>query len=206
MNPILFVTKALPTFLPIWRPGLGRLMTPRHYPRSYDTAFSGLPWAADNDCFTGLDPDAYERMLDAIEGLPLGRFVTVPDVVGDANATADLFDTWHGQVRATGVPVALVAQDGLTVRDVPWRHIGALFIGGTTGWKYGDDVHRLAAACRRYGKWLHFGRVNTRQRTRHALALGANSIDGSAFSKWSAAHIPWALDLLNAPPQLSVLA
>src|SRR5262245_4586937 len=83
-------------------PNLGRLFTPRHTSRTTDTAAAGIPWAADNDCFQGLDEAAYRKMLDKLEGQPGCRWVTVPDVVGDAQATLDLFDTWAPELERRG--------------------------------------------------------------------------------------------------------
>src|SRR5438045_7069484 len=92
-KPMLLVTQALPQMLLHAHPNLGRLVTPRHWPRIGETSRVGIPWAADNDCFQGLDVEAYWRML---EGLPRRGclFVTVPDVVGDARATAHQFESW----------------------------------------------------------------------------------------------------------------
>lgn len=204
--PVLLLHKAVPNLLPIWRPHLGRLVSPRHYPRIIDTAYAGFTWAADNDCFQGLDETLYCRMLDMIRDLPNCAFVTAPDVVADADTTATLFEEWWPELHETNLPVALVAQDGLTVADVPWSRIGCLFIGGTSEWKYSDEVHRLAAECRRRKVWLHFGRVNSIQRAKHVAALGGNSFDGSGFSKFTNQYVPRMLDFLASPPQLSMLS
>jgi hypothetical protein len=62
-------------------PNLGRLVQPRHCSSVERTAAAGIPWAADNDCFQGLDGRRYVRMLDRLAGLPGCRFVCAPDVV-----------------------------------------------------------------------------------------------------------------------------
>ncbi len=143
-------------------PNLGRLVTPRHYCSLHE--HRGWPWAADNDCFQGLDPAAYIRMLDALVGAP-GEclFVTVPDVVADAMATAKLFEVWWRALARRGLPAALVAQDSLEHLDrwlsTAWPRIDALFLGGSTDWKLGPTAEALVAAARNRGKWVHMGRV-----------------------------------------------
>jgi hypothetical protein len=62
-------------------PNLGRLVQPRHYSSIERTAAAGISWAADNDCFQGLDAKRYFAMLDRLTGLPGCLFVCVPDVV-----------------------------------------------------------------------------------------------------------------------------
>lgn len=62
-------------------PSLGRLVQPRHYSSVARTAAAGISWAADNDCFQGLDAERYFTMLDRLKGMPGCLFVTVPDVV-----------------------------------------------------------------------------------------------------------------------------
>ena len=78
-------------------------------------------------------------MLDAIYGLRGCLFVTAPDVVGDGAQTLEWFEDWYDELNATWQPIALVAQDGMTKPDIPWRRIDALFVGGTTEFKMGDD-------------------------------------------------------------------
>lgn len=180
-------------------PNLGRLIQPRHYPRIADTSLAGIPWAADNDCFQGLDPVAYTKMLDRISGLEGCRFVTVPDVVGDARETARLFDVWAPAVERRGLPVALVAQDGLEEMS-SWlsfqmHRLDALFIGGSTEWKEGPYAAALAKQAARAGKWVHWGRVNTRRRFDLIVATGAaSSFDGSKFARFRKTYLDGGLE------------
>lgn len=165
-------------------PNLGRLLTPRHTSSAQKTAESGVVWAADNDCFQGLNEKKYRAMLRTIEGLPGCRFVTVPDVVADAARTAEFFEEWEPIVRETGQPVALVAQDGLDRIGVPWDRIDALFIGGSTDWKLGPIAAEFAVEARMRDKWVHWGRVNTHRRIEHIARTGAaDSVDGSSWAR-----------------------
>jgi len=179
-------------------PNLGVLSSPRRY---YTVGLEGWRWAADNDAYSAWDPDRYRNMLDAIHGVPGCLFVTAPDVVGDAQATSELFEEWYDELVACWQPIALVAQDGLRAIDVPWARIDALFIGGTSEFKMGVAAHKLAQKAKRYGKWLHMGRVNTHQRIRYAKAIGCDSIDGTSMSWYKDHYLHKALDHAAAPAQ-----
>lgn len=187
-RPLLLVTTALPSLEQHDHPNLGRLVTPRHFSSIEKMAADGWPWAADNDCFQSFDIDAYGRMLDRLKpSAETCLFVAVPDVVGDAIATAKRFELWTSATRRRGLPSALVAQDGL--EDLPlwlartWHRLDALFIGGTTEWKMGPHAAAIAQEAKRQGLWVHWGRVNTRRRFDYIRSTGAcDSFDGS---KWA---------------------
>lgn len=173
-------------------PNLGRLITPRHTSSIEKTAGEGIPWAADNDCFQGLDADAYTRMIDRIAGLPGCMFVTVPDVVADVEATFEQFDRWIVELEARGLPAALVAQDGLELEldRVQWDRIAAVFIGGSTEWKESAAAVEVAREARRRGKLVHWGRVNTRRRFDLIVASGvADSFDGSKWARFRTTYL-----------------
>lgn len=180
-------------------PLLGRLVTPRHYPTLEQ--IDG-PWAADNDCFQGLDMLAYDRMLTALlERAPVGDclFVTVPDVWSDARATAEQWVRWQSAPRRRGLPLAFVAQDGCERGLTPMLHeFDCLFIGGTDEWRLSLTVERLVKAAKRAGKWVHFGRVNTYGRRAYAHRIGCDSIDGTSYVKWRDAHLDRGLEHLVA--------
>jgi hypothetical protein len=200
-RPLILVHAAHPQALEYAGPAFGRLLSPREYSRARDTAAAGIPWAADNDCYQGLVPERYRAMLRAIAHLPGCLFVTAPDVVGNWQATRDLFELWAPELQGLGLPVALVAQDGLTAARTPWQSIDALFIGGSTEWKLSTDAQRVAAAARERGLWLHMGRVNSRRRYDYARAIGCDSVDGSSFSKWRSRWLPRALTWHRDPYQ-----
>ncbi len=174
-------------------PYLGHLLTPSNGNRVESLLETGLPWAADNGAFAGFNEQWFLRMLDRIEDREGCLFVAAPDVVADAKATLDLFGGWRRKIAARGLPVALVAQDGLESLKVPWGRFDALFLGGSTGWKLGEHAEALCREAKARGKWLHMGRVNTRQRIRLAASWGCDSVDGSGFSRWPDARIPKGL-------------
>lgn len=186
---LLLVTKSHPELVRHAHPHLGRLIQPRAYSSIETTAASGIPWAADNDCFQGLDPDAFSTMLDRIKNLPGCIFVTCPDVVGDHAATILQFGRWAPGLARRGLPIAFVLQDGCTVTRVPWREIDAVFIGGTTGFKLGADAERIVRHARERGKWVHMGRVNSEKRIRYAEEIGCDSVDGSSWAIFNKTHL-----------------
>lgn len=189
----ILVTTAHPQALKHQGEGFGRLLVPEHHPRAKDTAEAGIPWAADNGCYQGLDERLYRKMLSKITELPGCLFVTVPDVVGDARATLRLFGQWSEEVALTRQPLALVAQDGLRDADVPWGEIDALFVGGTTDFKVGARAADLVAAAKDRGLHVHMGRVNGRKRINYARLIGCDSVDGTGFSMFRDTWLPVAM-------------
>lgn len=196
---LVLVTKGEGTLVKYDHPNLGRLVQPRHYDTMKATIARGRPWAADNDCFQGLDEKAYSRM---IEVLPEGAlFVVVPDVVADHEATLKLWGEWAPRVVAAGHRPAFVAQDGLEEWGQVPRDAAALFVGGSTEFKLSSTVVGLVREARERGLWVHMGRVNTFRRARWAQALGCDSIDGTAFSMFTDLKLPQMLERVSAPIQ-----
>jgi hypothetical protein len=109
----------------------------------------------------------------------------VPDVVGSARRTLEVFQVWKIKPEMRGWPLALVAQDGLEDLDIPWNDISAIFIGGSTEWKVGKHSADVIRAAKWLGKWVHVGRVNTPGRFEYFEDLGADSIDGSGLARYS---------------------
>ncbi len=170
-------------------------------------------WGVDNDCFRGLDVAEYTALLVRLKArypAPATSgcaFVTVPDVVGNADATRDLWDTWREKVRGYDMPLAYVIQDGATTKHVPWRdfrvlwrdcayYTGAIFIGGSTTYKLGEDAAAIVHVANRLGLWVHMGRVNSHRRLRYAASIGCDSVDGSGYSQFRQ-HIPAASAIAN---------
>jgi hypothetical protein len=183
-------------------PNLGRLIQPRHTSSIELTAAAGIPWAADNDCFQGLDAPRYTAMLDRITGLPGCRFVTVPDVVGDAVATAELFEQWAPELERRGLPVALVLQDGL--EDLGewlagvWDRLDAVFVGGSTEWKLGPEARAIVREAKRRGLWVHWGRVNSQKRINYVMGTGAcDSLDGSKWARFRTTYLDAGLSYIR---------
>jgi hypothetical protein len=89
----------------------------------------GRPWALDNGCFSRLfDEAAFFNFLEKLELYQAkSLFIVAPDKVGDNQETLELWERWRDQFRATGYPIAFVAQDGQEISDLPKTDV--LFIG-----------------------------------------------------------------------------
>lgn len=141
-------------------------------------------FAIDNGAFAGFKRAAFEGLLRREESRRhLCRFVAVPDVVGSARRTLEVFDGWYGQLAQW--PLALVAQDGLEDLPIPWDSIAAIFIGGSTEWKESGHAQAVVKAAQALGKWVHVGRVNTEDRFENFDLLNVDSIDGTGISRYS---------------------
>lgn len=175
---------------------LGQIATPAAGNRVHP----GVEWIADNAVFAGRYPGNEAYLAWLAERAPYAadcRFVVAPDVVADAAATLALSAPMLPRIRALGFPVALVAQDGLEDLDVPWDAFDCLFIGGSTEWKLGPAARRLTAEARRCGKWVHMGRVNSRQRLQYAAAIGCDSADGTYLAFGPGRNLPTLLSWLR---------
>lgn len=185
---------------------VGYLIVPKIWSASDSLKLIPGRWAMDNGAFSGFDEGAYVRMLERFSGRPGCLFITAPDFVGDAASTLARWPFWSRLIRGLGHRPAFVAQDGLSHDRVPWEELGALFIGGTTQFKEGSVSRTLCGIAKAKGVWVHWGRVNGKRRYELALKAGADSIDGSGFSKWPDTNIPkveeWRA-LIRQQPEIS---
>ncbi len=189
---------------------VGHLIVPRAHNRADALDLQPGQWAMDNGAFSAGDTERFDRgsyvwMLEEFSGVPGCRFVTAPDVVGNAAATRKLWPFWCRLIRGLGLPPAFVAQDGLSTEQVPWDDLGALFIGGTTSYKESGDVRTLMAYAKARGTWTHWGRVNGKRRYELALKSGCDSIDGTGFSWYPDTRIPMVAqwdDEIRQQPEL----
>jgi hypothetical protein len=140
----------------------------------------GTEWALDNGVFgaweNGREWDEepfYAYLSDYSYHLPL--WAVVPDWVADRERTLELWAEHAPAVRAYGVPLAFVCQDGMDERDVP-ADADIIFIGGTTSWKWDT----LPGWCEKFPR-VHVGRVNTYNLLWEARELGVESCDGTGW-------------------------
>jgi hypothetical protein len=157
---------------------------------------SGITWAADNDCFRGLDVDAFCRMVERISRRPYGcRFVAIPDVVADHPATREQWELYYPAVRELGLPCAFVLQDDAISTTIPWDECQAIFLGGSTAYKESEAARALCEEAKQRGKWVHVGRVNSARRE-DLMSGFADSFDGSKYSMFARQHLPACLTRL----------
>jgi hypothetical protein len=171
----------------------------------------GLPYGIDNGCFvlrSDNSPANRRKVLDGFmryvwvkhwERKAGPVFVAVPDVVGSHAGTLRSFCGWWPMLSPLDLPLAFVAQNGATPANIPWDLFPALFVGGTADdegdeWKISPAAAAVMHEAKRRGKWVHVGRVNSRERVRWCVANGADSVDGSGFSYHPDTNIPKGLD------------
>jgi hypothetical protein len=160
---------------------VGQLLTPL---TRYRLREPERPWAIDNGAFARLEVPAFQALLKREEHHRAHcLFVTVPDVVGSARRTLEVFHRW--KPKLAGWRLALACQDGQQDLPIPWDDIEAVFIGGSTTWKVSDHAAQIVKAAKALGKWAHIGRVNDPARFEHFLGLGADSIDGSGLARYT---------------------
>ena len=174
-------------------------------PRSRNVVWS-QEWAADNAAFSRFDAESYVAMLASVRARPGCHFVTAPDVVADAFATRELWRDWYPAIRAYGLPVAFVLQDGVEDVGVPWLDCDAIFVGGSTAFKLGATARHCVREAKRLGKWVHMGRVNTQARLRYAQHLGCDSVDGSGFARFPNAMFSRFTRVASQPPLVTASA
>lgn len=138
------------------------------------------PYALDNGCYTQFDYGTWLRMVDEAQTVkPL--FITLPDIIGDARRTLELFNHFMNDTGCA--PRALVLQDGIGNVDIPWRWISAVFVGGSDSFKISQEAIAACKTAKMLDKWVHVGRVNTPKRIKDYIGL-ADSIDGSGISRF----------------------
>lgn len=153
-----------------------------------------LPICVDNSAFSGFDEARYLRMIGKIknEEVPIS-WITVPDLVGNAKITLEMFYDWSVRPELKYMPLALCAQDGLENMEVPWDSFECLFIGGTTRFKLSQHAEKLGKEALRRGKMLHMGRVNSDKRLKYAYEIGCHSVDGTSYSQYNEKYLLHAL-------------
>lgn len=158
---------------------VGQLLTPLTRYRLRSSVFG-----IDNGGYSGLDSPAFLKLLNREQHQrEQCLFVAVPDVVGSARRTLEVFERW--QPRLDGWKLALVCQDGQEHLPIPWDDIAAVFIGGSTNWKCSAHAEQIVKAAKALDKWVHVGRVNDPARFKHFEELGADSCDGTGIARYT---------------------
>lgn len=141
-----------------------------------------MPFALDNGAFPAFvnkkewDEEAFVQMIEtaALCG-QAPRWVIVPDVVADREATIARWHEWTPSLKHYGWPLAFAVQDGMTQADVP-ADADVVFVGGTTEWKW----KTIWGWCKA-NKRVHVGRVNGYRGLWHCHDAGAESCDGTGW-------------------------
>jgi hypothetical protein len=129
------------------------------------------------------DKEKYKRAISKILDYPGDcRFVVVPDVLTDSQATIAQYRRLAPEFREYGLPLAFVSQDGLT-RIPDDIEYDALFIGGTDEHKNSQALRDVVRQAKQDEKWVHMGRVNALKRLEYAYKIGCDSVDGTTTAK-----------------------
>lgn len=176
---------------------LGRLVQPRDCTRLRDTLEAGVKVGVDNDAYTRrVNLPAFRELVGAVRRTlkevrtpqAAGNllWVVVPDVPGDAHATARNFGAMN--VELSDLPVAFAVQPGAAQAGIPFDapNLRCLFLAGPRHYKESREMARIAAAGKARGLWLHGAPCNSLERARLFAELGCDSFDGTGASRFPA--------------------
>lgn len=139
-----------------------------------------------------------DRMTDHVAPESV-LFCAVPDVVGDAARTLELFRLYGDRPRRFGFKNALVAQNGLEnmLEEIDWDAVDVVFLGGSTEWKLGAGAAAVVREAKSRGKWVHMGRVNSGRRMEYAASIGVDSCDGTYLAFGPEKNLPRLLAMVE---------
>jgi hypothetical protein len=166
-----------------YRRRIGWLVGPSAMPKTKLRPW--MPFALDNDAFsawTQQKPWKVEPWLEMLRRVKTSglkpRWVLVPDVVADREATLRNWITYAPIAAQFGWPLAIAVQDGMTPADLPPDCL--VFVGGTTEWKW-----RSLPTWTATGRRVHVGRVNEIEKLFVCERLGVESVDGTGWMRES---------------------
>lgn len=151
------------------------------------------PWIFDNGAFVDFvrrrdfDDKAFDRCVERLMDVqPCRRpaWCVTPDIVASPKSLA--FSVNYRESLPDDLNWYLAIQDGMTpdLVDIALARVpfAGLFIGGSTEWK-----NSMACEWVRYGHArkmpVHIGRVNRWNRLKWAVQIGADSIDGTGWTR-----------------------
>lgn len=160
------------------------------------------PYGIDNGAYTNFDFLGWVRLIEQSKNyFPEPLFITMPDIVGSAVRTLELYDIFSKMFSR--FKRALVMQDGIEKLEIPWDNLEAIFIGGTDEFKESRTAKDCCKTARILNKWVHVGRVNTSRRVREYAGF-ADSIDGSGLSKYDHMLEKVLQEIRQLPPEQRV--
>ena len=160
----------------------GQLCTPLTNYKTWDGEF-----AIDNGAYSGLNRNAFFRLLDRNKDkVDNCLFVAVPDIVGNARRTHELFGmiTQEKSMLPWCEKWAYVIQDGVEDIHLHWYEMKHVFIGGTDNFKDSSSAYDVVKTAKALDIHVHVGRVNTIKRYRKYASLGADTCDGSGVCRY----------------------
>jgi hypothetical protein len=141
-----------------------------------------VPFALDNGVYGAWsnrrewNEDQYYKALRFYDPAKC-RWTVVPDWVADMARTRMLWKQHWWRIKDMGYTLAFAVQDGMSPPDVP-SDAEVVFVGGSTEWKW----KTMPMWCREFPR-VHAARVNTYRLLWMAHECGAESCDGTGFTR-----------------------
>lgn len=160
----------------------GQLCTPLTNYKNWGGVF-----ALDNGAFSGLNRDAWFRLLEKhLRYKDKCMFVTIPDIVGNAKRTHELYGmiTQDKRTHPYTDVWSYVMQDGVEDTHINWMGMRHIFIGGTDKFKDSQACYDIVKTAKALDIPVHVGRVNQIKRFRVYHELGADTCDGSSIAMY----------------------
>jgi hypothetical protein len=118
-------------------------------------------------------------------------FIVTPDIVCGGMKSLDFSLAWADGRLSSCPNLALVVQDGMTVKDLDcsvMKRFSHLFVGGSVAWKWETAAEwKLHAAS--YGMKCHIGQCGQLKYLNKAKNLSADSVDSTSFVVNESWHI-----------------
>lgn len=159
----------------------GLILTARSITKRRISAIeSGYSFCIDNDAFSGkFTKEGFTKILNLFSSHSRScAFVSMPDVLGDSEATYDQFFVWQKfmQILYPQYKIAFVLQDNCYQIPVT---ADAYFLGGSTKYKMSQEAKKLVIDLKALNYYVHVGRVNSYKRFKYFYDLGVDSVDGT---------------------------
>lgn len=134
------------------------------------------------DIFLKTLSDAYKK------NIPLD-FIVCPDIVAGGKASLELSLRWANNELRTAPKLALVVQDGLTIKDIgSLGRFTYLFVGGSVDWKW-KTAKEWVEFAHDNGKLCHIGQCGRIEYLERAYEIKADSVDSTSFTVNNSFHI-----------------
>jgi hypothetical protein len=154
------------------------------------TPFEGEPWGLDNGAFDAWQHDqpfdgiSFQSRVRGLMDRGLTPHLAVaPDIVAAGCQSLEFSLDWLERLPGDW-PWYLAVQDGMSIADVAYvlHRFDGIFLGGTDKFKY--SAHKWCDLAHKHGKKFHYGRAGTLKKLKHAIRVGADSLD-SSFPLWT---------------------
>ena len=161
---------------------------------AFDSWQNGNPW----------DEFAYLERLERARRFDCDPLVAVvPDIVAGGCESLEFSMKWLYRLPHDW-PWYLAVQDGMEPKDVEQvlHMFSGVFLGGTD--KFKTQAYRWAKLAHGAGKKFHYGRCGTIRKLRHAVRVGADSLD-SSYPLWTKRRREWFRAVHASDPQMEMV-